>query len=285
MSGAEVRGRCAPAFESLRRTLADSIDAGREVGAALSVYVGQESVVDLWAGHRDAARTRPWDESTIVNLYSVGKAVTAVCALRLVEDGSLDLDAPVSRYWPEFGQGGKDRVSVRHLLTHQAGLPAVFRELPPGAVPTSSPLSPARTRPSAGRGSSSTRPPSRDSRGCARPPIETRRISRGRGSSTRASGGPPRSRRPMATAPPAPSHGSTRRSRPTGRWTGCTFSPRGPSRRRWPSTRTERTSCSRERRASGWDSSWPCRPGPSDRTRAPSVTSGPGARSDSPTPT
>ena len=124
MSGAEVRGRCAPQFESLRRALADSIDAGREVGAALSVYVGKRSVVDLWAGHRDAARTRPWDENTIVNLYSVGKAITAVCALRLVEDGALDLDAPVSRYWPEFGQAGKDRVSVRHLLTHQAGLPA-----------------------------------------------------------------------------------------------------------------------------------------------------------------
>lgn len=134
MSGAEVRGRCAPQFESLRRALADSIDAGREVGAALSVYVGTRSVVDLWAGHRDAARTRLWDENTIVNLYSVGKAITAVCALRLVEDGALDLDAPVSRYWPEFGQAGKDRVSVRHLLTHQAGLPAVLRELPPGAV-------------------------------------------------------------------------------------------------------------------------------------------------------
>jgi len=134
MSAAEVRGWCRSGFEPLRRALADSIDAGREVGAALSVYVGKEAVVDLWAGHRDAARTRPWDEDTIVNLYSVGKAITAVCALRLAEDGALDLDARVSRYWPEFGQAGKDRVSVRHLLTHQAGLPAVFRELPPGAV-------------------------------------------------------------------------------------------------------------------------------------------------------
>jgi len=131
---AEVQGRCEPRFESLRRALADTIETGREVGAAIAVYVGKQPVVDLWAGHTDSARTRPWDEDTIVNLYSVGKAVTAVCALRLVESGALDLDSPVSRYWPEFGQAGKRHLPVRYLLTHQAGLPAVFRELPVGAV-------------------------------------------------------------------------------------------------------------------------------------------------------
>ena len=131
---AEVHGRSEPRFESLRRALADIIDSGREVGAALAVYVGKQSVVDLWAGHTDSARTRPWAEDTIVDLYSVGKAVTAVCALRLVESGVLDLDSPVSRYWPEFAQAGKTHLPVRYLLTHQAGLPAVFRELPDRAV-------------------------------------------------------------------------------------------------------------------------------------------------------
>ena len=131
---AEVHGRCEPAFESLRRALADTIEGGHEVGAALAVYVGKQPVVDLWAGHTDSARTRPWDEDTIVNLYSVGKAVAAVCALRLVESGALDLDSPVSRYWPEFAQAGKKHLPVRYLLTHQAGLPAVFPELPVGAV-------------------------------------------------------------------------------------------------------------------------------------------------------
>jgi CubicO group peptidase (beta-lactamase class C family) len=130
----EVHGRCEPAFEPLRRALAEIMDAGSEVGAALAVHVGRQPVVDLWAGHTDSARTRPWDEHTIVNLYSVGKAVTAVCALRLVEGGALDLDAPVSRYWPEFAQAGKKHLPVRYLLTHQAGLPAVFRPLPPGAA-------------------------------------------------------------------------------------------------------------------------------------------------------
>jgi CubicO group peptidase (beta-lactamase class C family) len=130
----EVHGRCEPAFESLRQALAEIMDAGSEVGAALAVYVGKQAVVDLWAGHTDSARTQPWDEHTIVNLYSVGKAVTAVCALRLVEGGALDLDSPVSRYWPEFAQAGKKHLPVRYLLTHQAGLPAVLRPLPLGAA-------------------------------------------------------------------------------------------------------------------------------------------------------
>lgn len=129
----EVHGRCEPAFASLRRALAATIESGCEVGAALAVYVGKQPVVDLWAGCKDAARMRPWDDETIVNLYSVGKAVTALCALRLVESGALDLDSPVSRYWPEFAQAGKKHIPVRYLLTHQAGLPAVFRLLPNGA--------------------------------------------------------------------------------------------------------------------------------------------------------
>ncbi len=130
----EVHGRCEPAFESLRRALAEIMDAGSEVGAALAVHLGSQPIVDLWAGHTDSARTQPWDENTIVNLYSVGKAVTAVCALRLAEGGALDLDSPVSRYWAEFAQAGKKHLPVRYLLTHQAGLPAVFRPLPLGAV-------------------------------------------------------------------------------------------------------------------------------------------------------
>src|SRR5262245_13267476 len=132
-SGVEVHGSCEPAFGRLRQALAEIIDGGAEVGAALAVQVHKRPVIDLWAGHADAARTRPWQQDTIVNLYSVGKAITAVCSLRLVERGALDLEAPVAEYWPEFAQAGKRHVRVRHLLTHQAGLPAVARELPAGA--------------------------------------------------------------------------------------------------------------------------------------------------------
>jgi CubicO group peptidase (beta-lactamase class C family) len=132
-NGAGVQGFCEPGFERMRAALAEILAAGSEVGAALAVYVDKRAIVDLWTGHTDAARTRPWSRDTIVNLYSVGKAVTAICALRLVEAGLLDLDAPVARYWPEFAQAGKARIPVRYLLTHQAALPAVARPLPSGA--------------------------------------------------------------------------------------------------------------------------------------------------------
>jgi CubicO group peptidase (beta-lactamase class C family) len=129
--GAVVHGHCEPRFERLRGALAEIMAAGTEVGAALAVCVDKQPVVDLWAGHAGAARTRPWTRDTIVNLFSVGKAVTAVCALRLAEAGRLDLDAPVARYWPEFAQAGKADLRVRHLLAHQAGLPGIARPLPP----------------------------------------------------------------------------------------------------------------------------------------------------------
>lgn len=103
------------------------------MGAALAVYRDGCLVIDLWGGHADAARTRPWAPDTLVNLYSIGKAVTAICVLRLVEAGRLGLDAPVATWWPEFAQAGKARVPLRHLLTHQAGLPAIARPLPAGA--------------------------------------------------------------------------------------------------------------------------------------------------------
>ncbi len=128
-----VHGHCEPRFERIRDALAEIMAAGTEVGAALAVCVDKEPVVDLWAGHTDAARTRAWARDTIVNMFSVGKAITALCALRLVEAGRLDLDAPVARYWPEVAQAGKGQLRVRHLLTHQAGLPAIARPLAPDA--------------------------------------------------------------------------------------------------------------------------------------------------------
>jgi CubicO group peptidase (beta-lactamase class C family) len=128
-----VDGHCEPAFEPVRDALGEVLVSGFEVGAALAVYLDGHAVVDLWGGYADAARTRPWRRDTIVNLYSVGKAISAVCALRLVDAGLLDLDAPVARYWPEFAQANKARLPVRYLLTHQAALPAIARPLPSGS--------------------------------------------------------------------------------------------------------------------------------------------------------
>ncbi|HEU5196697.1 MAG TPA: serine hydrolase domain-containing protein [Methylomirabilota bacterium] len=128
-----VRGHCDARFAPVRDALAAILTSGMEVGAALAVSVDGRMVADLWGGWADAARTRPWEGDTIVNLYSIGKAVSAVCVLRLVEAGRLDLDTPVARYWPEFAQAGKGDVPVRQVLTHQVALPAVARPLPSGA--------------------------------------------------------------------------------------------------------------------------------------------------------
>ncbi len=129
----QIHGHCAKGFEAVRDTLAASFARGEEVGAAVAVDVAGENVVDLWAGNADLEGVRPWQRDTIANVYSTTKGVTAILALRLVEQGRLDLDAAVSRYWPEFAQAGKDRIPVRDLLNHRCGLPAVRHMLPDGA--------------------------------------------------------------------------------------------------------------------------------------------------------
>lgn len=95
VDGPIVHGHCEPRFARVRDALEEVLASGFEVGAALAVCIDTHAVIDLWGGHADAARTRPWQRDTIVNLFSVGKAVTAVCALRLADAGRLDLDAPV----------------------------------------------------------------------------------------------------------------------------------------------------------------------------------------------
>jgi CubicO group peptidase (beta-lactamase class C family) len=96
---------------------------GGDVGGSVAVYVDGEPVVDAWGGFADAGRTIPWQHDTIVNVWSVTKTMTALCALILADRGELDLDAPAARYWPQFATCGKQGVLVRHLLSHTAGLP------------------------------------------------------------------------------------------------------------------------------------------------------------------
>lgn len=125
---AVVHGECAGRFAGVREVFEKSFEEG-EVGAAVAVTVDGELVVDLWGGHADAERSRPWERDTIANTYSTTKGMTAICANRLVESGDLDLDAPVAEYWPEFAQAGKERVPVRWLLCHKAGLAALSEPL------------------------------------------------------------------------------------------------------------------------------------------------------------
>jgi len=130
MMASRVSGTCPPKFAAIREAFAANFEAGREVGASFAVTIDGEPVVDLWGGTADAAGARPWDENTIVNVFSTTKAMTALCAHMCVDRGLLDLDAPVVRYWPEFAAGGKETIPVRQLMSHTAGLAGVTPKLP-----------------------------------------------------------------------------------------------------------------------------------------------------------
>jgi CubicO group peptidase (beta-lactamase class C family) len=132
--GASIEGECDSGFSRVREAFADNFANHREVGAAVAIVVDGRRVVDLWGGHRDEKRTRPWTRDTLVNVYSTTKGLMAVCAHQLVSTGKLDLDAPVARYWPEFAQAGKKDLPVRFLLSHRAGLPAISKALPAEAL-------------------------------------------------------------------------------------------------------------------------------------------------------
>ncbi|MFF9237996.1 serine hydrolase domain-containing protein [Streptomyces sp. NPDC014801] len=130
----QVHGHCDPRFTAVREAFEENFRQRGELGAAVAVTVGGVTVVDLWGGWADAARTRPWERDTVVNVWSTTKGPVALAAHLLADRGLLDLDAPVARYWPEFAAAGKEGVLVRHLLSHRAGLaglrePHSFEEL------------------------------------------------------------------------------------------------------------------------------------------------------------
>ena len=100
-----------------------------ELGAACAVYRDGRKVVDLWGGHRDAVTQAPWEEDTLVPMFSTTKGVASMALAVAHSRGLLDYDEAVARYWPEFGAAGKERVTVRQLLSHQAGLCAIDERL------------------------------------------------------------------------------------------------------------------------------------------------------------
>lgn len=111
-------GKVADAFRA-------NFAAGKEVGAALAVYRDGIKVVDLWGGYRNGVTKEPWQRDTLVNMFSTTKGVSALTVAHAVSTGLLDYDARVCDYWPEFAQQGKETVTVRQLLAHQAGLCAL----------------------------------------------------------------------------------------------------------------------------------------------------------------
>lgn len=124
-----ITGTCDPAFAAVRDAFAENFAARGEVGAGVSVVIDGRTVVDLAGGWADEARTRPWQTDTLVNVYSVGKAFIGLLALQLVDQGRIDLDAPIAEVWPEFAAGGKESATLRQALCHQAAVPAIREPL------------------------------------------------------------------------------------------------------------------------------------------------------------
>ena len=124
MSEVTVLGFAADKFRSVRKAFEANLSSGADVGASCCITVNGETVVDLWGGYADAAKTRPWERNTIVNVFSTTKTMAALTALLLADRGQLDLYAPVAKYWPEFAANGKAQIKVSHILSHSSGVSA-----------------------------------------------------------------------------------------------------------------------------------------------------------------
>jgi CubicO group peptidase (beta-lactamase class C family) len=129
MTRAAIHGDVAPGFERVADEFRRNFAERHELGAACAVYHRGEKVVDLWGGHRDRAGRRPWEEDTLVVVYSTSKGMAAATVALAHSRGLLDYDERVATYWPEFAENGKADVTVRQLLAHEAGLAAVDRPL------------------------------------------------------------------------------------------------------------------------------------------------------------
>ena len=129
-----LAARCDRRFAPVREALGENLATRGDLGAAVAVIVEGRTVVDVWGGWADERRTRRWRRDTLVDVFSAGKPMAALGVLIAAERGLLDLGDPVARHWPEFAAAGKQEVTVRTLLAHRAGLPAVRRALPADAM-------------------------------------------------------------------------------------------------------------------------------------------------------
>lgn len=123
----QAAGFVAPGFEPVAAEFERNFSERGDIGAGFAATHHGKPVVDIWGGF--AAPERAWSEDTLTLVFSCTKGLVAACMLKLIEAGELDLNAPVTRYWPEFGQNGKERVLIRHVVSHSAGLPGIFEPL------------------------------------------------------------------------------------------------------------------------------------------------------------
>lgn len=119
---APVQGYVNKGFETVHDAFAENFTKRHELGAACCIYYRGEKVVDLWGGVRDKSTGEPWEESTMVDVFSVAKGMSGLAMALAHSRGLFDYDERVCRYWPEFAQNGKEKITVRQLFSHQAGL-------------------------------------------------------------------------------------------------------------------------------------------------------------------
>jgi CubicO group peptidase (beta-lactamase class C family) len=128
-------GGYAPGYLPVAEAFIENFKVEDEVGAAVSIVRDGKTVVDLWGGWRNSAMNAPWDEHTTVCMMSVAKGVTAICFNMLIERGLVHPNDPVIKYWPEYGNNGKDKTLVKHFLDHTAAVPVLTtNKLWPGAM-------------------------------------------------------------------------------------------------------------------------------------------------------
>ena len=117
-----VEGFCDSEFSELESIFAKAIQSGFDDGAGFALEVDGKEVLNLWGGFSDKAHQKPWQQDTLVNVFSVTKAMTSTCALQLIESGKLNPNALVADYWPEYACAGKENTKVIDFLTHRAGM-------------------------------------------------------------------------------------------------------------------------------------------------------------------
>ena len=117
-----IQGTIDPRFEKVRDAFAANFAAGLEHGAAVAIMLDGKLVVDLWAGHADQAKTKPWQRDTIANVWSSTKGVVAAAIAMAVEQGKLHYDQPIASVWPEFAVSGKEQITLNQTMSHTSGL-------------------------------------------------------------------------------------------------------------------------------------------------------------------
>jgi CubicO group peptidase (beta-lactamase class C family) len=131
----DIHGTCPDRFAAVKDAFAanftDAPEGLDEQAARFSVCIGGETIIDLWAGHADAAKTTPFTDQSLVPVFSTGKVVMSLMIATLVERDLVTYDTPVAEVWPAFGQAGKDRITLGQLMSHQAGLPGFDQTVDP----------------------------------------------------------------------------------------------------------------------------------------------------------